>query len=190
MYIGDLYIDELVGFQYTLQSNKVPVFGYASSLMDAVGTGKSLVQGQLNINFVTEGYLYTVLNEYKNRSANPPAADEQAIQTLMAQYQSLAATPNNTTAQSQMTAIRQQMNQLFANNPDLATSGLGKPDVPKSYNAAYSKVPFDIVMKFEGGGRTVTKRIKKCVLTSNEQILGDNDSTLLDSYGFIARSAD
>jgi hypothetical protein len=52
----------------------------------------------------------------------------------------------------------------------------------------YRKVPFDIVLELEGGGRTVTRRISNCVLTSNEQIFGDNDSPLIDSYGFIARS--
>lgn len=65
IYIGNLFIDEVSSVQYAVQDNAIPVYGYASRFVDAYGQGRSLVQGQLTLNFVTEGYLYTVLQEYK-----------------------------------------------------------------------------------------------------------------------------
>lgn len=188
MYIGDLYIDELNGFQYTLQANRVPVFGYSSRFMDAVGTGKSLVQGQLTINFISDGYLYTVLDQYAQASAAPKAADEQAALNLVQQLAVLQSDPTPA-IQSQVAALKQQLNQLMAKNPNLPSVIAGaQKNSFQSFNAAYSRTPFDIVMQFEAGGRTVTKRIEGCVLTSNEQVLGENDTPILDAYGFIARS--
>jgi hypothetical protein len=70
MYIGNLFVDELNTVQYMLQANRIPVYGYASRDFDAMGSGKALVQGQLMINFISEGYLYTLLREsYKKHAA-------------------------------------------------------------------------------------------------------------------------
>jgi hypothetical protein len=193
MYIGNLFIEELAGVQFVLQGNKVPVYGYASEAFDAIGNGKYLVQGQLMIHFISEGYLYTVLNEYKRGAAQQSAADLQALQNLVATEKQLLATkPLTGAVVSQIGAIRQQRQQLLAGNANLASnykrSLLANSTTTVGPNAVYRKTPFDIVLELEGGGRTVTRRISNCVLTSNEQIYGDNDTPLIDSYGFIARS--
>jgi hypothetical protein len=201
MYIGGLFIDELNGFQYSLQSNKVPVFGYCSEMMDAVGVGKSLIQGQFNINFITDGYLYTVLNEHKRKNAPIPdksSADSLAASNLMDQCaQLLSNNPEatrSTDIQNQINQIKQQIVQLSANNPSIPSqlSAQSRQNIKgnpnhKIYNAAYSRIPFNIVLEFEGGGRKITKIVRDCVLTGNEQILSD-DSVILDGYSFIARS--
>jgi hypothetical protein len=159
--------------------------------MDAVGTGKSLVQGQLTINFISEGYLYAVLNEYASRAAPPKRNDEQAALNLVDQYSILVSSgaASSSSGQMQMAALRMQLNQLLANNSNLPTviANAQKSAQTVEINPVYSKTPFDIVFQFEGGGRTITKTVKNCVLTSNEQVLGDNDSTVLEAYGFIAR---
>jgi len=189
MYIGNVFIDELNSFQFTLQGNKIPVFGYSSSRMDALGTGKSLVQGQLTINFISEGYLYSVLNNFASMSAAPTPPDEQAAVNLASQYTLLASSGSSPAAKAQMTTIKQQLRQLVANNSNLPSviSSAAQSATVTGTNPVYSTVPFDIVFQFEGGGRTITRRIKKCVLTSNEMILGDSDSPVLEAYSFISR---
>ena len=47
---------------WDLSYNLIPKFGYCSSKFDDVANGKSLVQGQLVINFVSPGYLLGALN--------------------------------------------------------------------------------------------------------------------------------
>jgi len=78
LYIGNLFIDELNSLQFTYQGNRFPMFGYCSRSADAFGTGRLLVQGQLAINFVTEGYLYTVLKEFSKINTQPVQLQQQA----------------------------------------------------------------------------------------------------------------
>ncbi len=66
IYIGDVFVDEITSFQCSVQQSKQPIYGYASQLFDKVSKGTVLVQGSFSINFKESGYLWLVLNRYKN----------------------------------------------------------------------------------------------------------------------------
>lgn len=101
IFIGNLFIDELSSIQYALQDNAIPTYGYASRFVDAYAQGRSLVQGQFSLNFVSEGYLYTVLQQYSNLQGNgfninsPQANQIAQILTMMATRDSLIQQANN-----------------------------------------------------------------------------------------------
>jgi hypothetical protein len=61
MFINSIFIDEFQTIQWDLSYNLIPKFGYCSSKFDDVANGKSLVQGQLVLNFVSPGYLLGAL---------------------------------------------------------------------------------------------------------------------------------
>ncbi len=61
MFINSIFIDEFQTIQWDLSYNLIPKFGYCSSKFDDVANGKSLVQGQLVLNFVSPGYLIGAL---------------------------------------------------------------------------------------------------------------------------------
>jgi hypothetical protein len=192
MYIGNLFIEELAGVQFVLQGNKVPIYGYASEAFDALGNGKTLVQGQIMLNFISEGYLYTVLNEYKKSTSSTDATSQQTFANLMSTQQTLQAQNSSDPAViAQIAAVSKQRQAMLAADPTLASTykrtTLASATTQVGPNAVYQNVPFDLVLELEGGGRTVTRRISKCVIVSNEQIYGDSDTPLLDSYGFIGR---
>ena len=63
--------DELDSVQFVLQDNKIPIYPYMGRYFAAIGQGRSLVQGQIAINFISEGYLYAVLDNIQS-SATPP----------------------------------------------------------------------------------------------------------------------
>lgn len=206
LYIGNLFIDELSNIQFVLQDNQIPVYGYASRYYDALAQGKSLVQGQLAINFISEGYLYTTLKAYStfitqgNQPAVTPATGQQQdrLTTLAKAMQnsSLGWTPLT------FAAAQKEVNTLAASlGPAAVTStnsivktaaaqqqnnllGLAGGDYP---NAIYSNITFDIVLEFAGAGRKVTRRLEGCRLISNECVLDHSGTPVLDSYGFIAR---
>jgi len=67
IYFGDIWIDEITGIQYQIEHSKTPIYGYASTLYDAMVRGPLLVRGSFTINFKEAGYLFVVLNEYKKR---------------------------------------------------------------------------------------------------------------------------
>lgn len=102
IYIGNLFIDETNMIQYALQDNAVPVFGYSSRFYDALAQGRSLVQGQLALNFVSEGYLYTVMNDYAELQQS--GAADQIIDNpgadIVAQILGLMQAKNALTQQS------------------------------------------------------------------------------------------
>jgi hypothetical protein len=83
MYIGNVFIDELEAVQFVLQDNKIPVYPYMGRYFAAIGQGRSLVQGQININFISEGYLYAVLDNYQ-ASATPASPQQTELNQLVA----------------------------------------------------------------------------------------------------------
>lgn len=210
IYIGNLFIDECNTIQYALQDNAIPVYGYASRYVDAYGQGRSLVQGQLTLNFVSEGYLYTVLQQYKklvasgNRSLinDPEANTITQILGMMAARDSLNQQANSNVndtgsanqasqLQSQISALSagltaSQMQTLSAMREQQLTS---YTDIVAFDNAVYQDVPFDIRIELgnEVTGVTRLRYLEKCKLISNEQIFDQTGQVVLDSYGFIAR---
>lgn len=205
VYIGGLFIDELNSLQFALQDNKIPVYGYASRFYDALGQGKSLVQGQFTINFISEGYMHLVLQQYQqmqiqgdipvdknkqqaqanltdlvNKLQNPdPAWTPAMIAAAKAQIQSYAASLGPDSVTAAKAGISANQRQQISN-----TLQLPGGDYP---NAVYEDVPFDIVIQYTGAGRTITRRLEQCVLISNESIMDHSGTPILDSYGFVAR---
>lgn len=214
IYIGNLFIDECNSIQYALQDNAIPIYGYASRYVDAYGQGRSLVQGQLTLNFVTEGYLYTVMQQYSQLIATnltPPTlaiSGAQSVDMVLglmtsrdSYLQQAANNPNpiaqaqNTaaanTAQSQITGIVAAMapGTVSILNAKRQAQQVGSTDVIPFDNAIYQDVLFDIRIEM-GNEVTGVKRIRyieKCKLISNEQVIAPDGQTLLDSYGFIGR---
>lgn len=74
IYFGDLWMDEITSFDFTLQEQVAPIFGYASFTFDRVARGSRQIQGTFRINFRESGYLNVVmqhLSQRKRKSTNP-----------------------------------------------------------------------------------------------------------------------
>lgn len=72
VFIGDVLIDEVTSISYEIFQNRKPLYGYADTLFRAVSKGQVLVQGQFTINFKEAGYLWLVLNHYKEMIKGSP----------------------------------------------------------------------------------------------------------------------
>lgn len=62
IYFEDLFIDECVQINFSIQQQTLPIFGYNSYLYDDIALGSRLINGQFTINFTKASYLYDVLN--------------------------------------------------------------------------------------------------------------------------------
>jgi len=85
LYIGDVWVDEVTGLQYSTSQVKTPIYGYASQLYDDCAAGHVITQGSFSINFKEAGYLWAVLRRWHNlgaKAANFPVA--KADQRLLA----------------------------------------------------------------------------------------------------------
>ena len=84
---------------WELQANLIPKFGYCSWKFDDIARGKSLVQGQLAINYVSSGYLILALmgnqvtsTGFASPSSTPSSAAQQQMQQLL-NYQTMLQDP-------------------------------------------------------------------------------------------------
>ena len=102
---------------WELQANLIPKFGYCSFKFDDVAQGKSLVQGQLAINFVSPGYLIGALlgaTAVTTGSASGSSASsdtEIQMQQLLIEAATLSET-NTPATVARMAQIQQQAHQL------------------------------------------------------------------------------
>lgn len=61
IYIGDIWVDDVIAIGYSVTEQVVPVYGYASYTYDDIARGQRLVNGGLSINFKSAGYMQNVL---------------------------------------------------------------------------------------------------------------------------------
>lgn len=66
LYIGDVWVDEITSMSYAVHQNRTPLYGYNDQLFRDVSKGQVIVQGEFSINFKEAGYLFVILNRYKN----------------------------------------------------------------------------------------------------------------------------
>lgn len=65
LYIGDIWVDEITSLTYGVHQSRRPLYGYADQLFRDVAEGQVLVQGQFTINFKEAGYLFLILDRYR-----------------------------------------------------------------------------------------------------------------------------
>jgi hypothetical protein len=194
MYIGSLFVDELAFCQFQLMMNRIPVYGYRSQKFDAMGTGRSLVQGQLGVNFVSEGYMYVLLQEFNRQIASKLSTTCPVDAATAAEVNQLvkarAAAPDTS-------AINDRLKQIACiSKPagDYVKSALNNNrkqltgyNTIQYQNACYLDIPFTIDVELEGADRTVKRTLLKCFLGGNDFSFSHDGKTLLDTYSFIAR---
>lgn len=61
IYLGDIWVDDAIMVSYALSEQVMPIFGYNSFTYDAVARGQRTINGMLEMNFKSVGYLQQVL---------------------------------------------------------------------------------------------------------------------------------
>ena len=80
IYIGDVWVDEITSFSYSVSQNKTPIYGYASQLFDDTAAGNVIVQGQFTINYKEQAYLWLVLRRFLNMGQEDEALAYKGIE--------------------------------------------------------------------------------------------------------------
>lgn len=71
IFIGTILVDEIIGLQYQLSNQRIPIYGYNSEYYSVLARGRTLVQGAFSLNYKDSAYLSGVLGEYKAHSILP-----------------------------------------------------------------------------------------------------------------------
>jgi hypothetical protein len=82
LYIGDVYIDEIVRVGFNLSHEKVPIYSCCSKYWDTVAEGQVIVQGELAINYKEEAYLQIVLSQLGTIAENIKGNSSTGLQVL------------------------------------------------------------------------------------------------------------
>ena len=196
LYIGSLFIDQMNTLQYALQQNNVTVFGYCSEFVDAYARGRSLVQGQIVLNYVHQGYLYAALKQYAKlgQPASASAPDTgTAIAKVTEKSRAIAAQGPSPANQELSNLAAQKLTDLLrASSPaDIQKAqsllrAAGAPYNPYS-NPLYAHQVFDMRLEIGDGPQRTVRLFESVELGANEQILDQSGQVLGESYGFTAR---
>lgn len=79
LWIGDIWLDEVVDIAFNENEAKVPVYGYASRYYDTIARGRSLVNGAFTINYKFNGWLNLILDRLFSRGYDPREVEENYI---------------------------------------------------------------------------------------------------------------
>jgi hypothetical protein len=190
LYIGNLFIDELYALQYQLMANVVPIFGYPSRYFDALGEGRSIVQGQLVLNFVHQGYLYAALsNTLRQQKQVQQSTNGTKIAQAMKGLGQFKAS-NNQAASAQ---VAQSLSSLLLNSSpdDIATAQTllrtRPPTDPYAANPVYKRMFFDMRLEIGSGSYRSIRMLEKCRLGANEQLIDQSGQVIGETYTFTAR---
>lgn len=66
IYIGSIWVDDIATISYTTSHSKTPLYGYADHQFRAVAKGQFLVRGSFTIAFKEVGYLYQIIQMWRN----------------------------------------------------------------------------------------------------------------------------
>lgn len=67
--IGDTTVDEIFALEFSVQQNKVPIYGYANQYFNVVASGTVLVTGRFMVNYTNVMYLPGVLMRFMDGRA-------------------------------------------------------------------------------------------------------------------------
>jgi hypothetical protein len=195
--INGIVLDELNTVQWALQTNTIPIYGYASRDADGYGAGRSLVQGQLVLNFVHERYLYAVLQ------ADPVVATSSAVKfgdpnldaavqlSQLLQRQNQVGTLPAGQQAAASSSLNQRVDSALASSPpsvvSLARTLAKQPGADPYANPVYLPGPFDLRIEIGTGPAKRVRMLQRCKLISDEVICDQTGQPILEAYGFIAR---
>lgn len=213
IWIGDIWIEEVFGVSFSASQNIVPIFGYASSIYDAVARGKAIVQGTFEVNFVNEGYLYYILHKHnadkldgqsETRNVSrflltgeaPPTSEvSKRIQELASTAAGLADNESHGVALAEIMDFLATTDAAGAKRLSRELDQARNLEQQKSLrnnkeSVIYDMIAFDLQGIFGNPEltREVTeKRIRNCFLVSNEMIFAQDDEPIKERYSFIGQ---
>lgn len=215
IYIGDVWVDEVTSLAVSVTQTKQPIYGYASQLYNAVSRGPLIVAGSFAINFKEAGYLWAILNRYKQKGGNlspfiqsiDPENGRSRVETLRANIERIESLPKGDPR------LSEYFNNLagFASEAQQGASGLdsaesifeafedavwGQPQVQLDAQTRraddHRLNGFDIYVQFgdwsnELANHTVYK-ISDVHITGNQRQIDANGQPVQEMYSFIARN--
>lgn len=82
VFYGDIWVDDVVSIQYTVNQSKTPIYGYAAQNYNAVAKGRVIVNGMLTIAFKETGYLNLIQRVAETQKNNAYKVIKRKVDVL------------------------------------------------------------------------------------------------------------
>jgi hypothetical protein len=105
IFIGDVWVDEIIDWQCSYGANAQPIYGYGDTFFSHAAQGRVLVQGSFTVNFKEPNYLFAILaryQKYHKLKLDPKASNKNKVKD-----------PNR----SQQGVLDENYNQVAIGNP-------------------------------------------------------------------------
>jgi len=216
IWFGNILIDDINSIQWVRSQSKMPIYGYASQLFDAVADGVVIIQGSFSINFRQQGYIPAVLDNiitiYKNLAPTDPTGKRQFDQTKWPQYKDMIALHlrNGTFGPQTMAEIQELGNsqnffELAKVYEDTIWGTYGQADSAKEVSDVKQSIDipggFNILITYGNPSHNDAKTLKDHMQSTTKSLVGVHlmgESQLIqvggqpiqEQYSFIARNTD
>ena len=187
LFIGDVWVDDIVEINYSDTYSAKPIFGYGSTWYDHVAEGREIIQGSFTVNFREPNYIWMILSMYKG-NAN---TFKNTVKGGEDQYE-LYSTDNP----SGLLQDKRANLDLFFNAKDPRTAegtirnkkNIGNTKLDKAYSD-FSYPTFDILL---GYGHTLNsespgERLAGCKIVGKARTIMADGQPIREVYQFFAK---
>jgi len=200
IYFGDLYIDEVINLEFSLQETKMPIYGYASYTFDAIAHGARIIQGNFSIVFKESGYLKNIYKCIAREGNNMKIMDQSGALITPSSIDNFINAARHATSEEFITLV-QQHEQIFwgsekakekknqphfswlADNDEESANEL----LESGFNILISYGPLEQDTAFK---YSTVRTICGVFLTGVTQSIAPSGQPLYETYSFIARDLD
>lgn len=216
IWFGNIMIDDISSIQWVRTQSKMPIYGYASQLLDTVAKGVVIIQGSFTINFRQEGYIVAVMDEinsmYRTLAPDDPTGKRQFDQTKWPTYKDLIARhlKNGTfgpqTAE-EITELGNSVNffeqakvyeSIIWGDSNISTKYRYPADVqqsvdiPDGFNIliTYGNTSKNTAVTLSDHLQSTTKSLVGVHLMGESQLIQVGGQPIQEQYSFIARNTD
>lgn len=192
IFIGDVWLDDICGWQIQTNFSAAPIYGYGDQLYSHVAQGKVLVQGSFEINFREPNYLWAILEKY-NFDRNVKTQDDPLAPVRSGGL----GTAKFNQSEASFAADRRRNLDFFFNTsqPNKITKALQeersisqKPYVDNSVD--FNQNTFDILLGYGAvlNEDTPGERVLGVKLIGKSKVIYHNGNPIKEQYNFFARN--
>ena len=190
VYFDGEYVDEALYVEYSISTNKAPIYSYNDPYFKMVATGNYLVQGNIHINMTDRNRLIRVGNKMSSRKQPPPSTniDVRALkgdQSIM-KYMTVA------TEYDRKAIIDKYIEQYWGDLKPKSQMRPYKWDL--NDDGDIDLAGFEIVMLFGVPGTAenmfTIKQINDVHITGEALVVQEGGGNVIEQYPFFARNID
>ena len=186
--LGDMVVTEAVAVSYSIEENKLPIYGYSSRHFDAIASGNVLVRGTLIINYVDADYMYYLLRLANNEPLELPIVVPPLQAPLDLDDSGSAITAEDLTSDSDLIKVLQ--NQVWTPDSGNLRTNIGQPARRNAIDRSDS-IHLTITFGERSAENTflgkTTLRLYDVYFTGRGSAIQIDENVIVESYSFIAR---